>query len=90
MVSDEMNVGHMPVIESITEAREVNTILVGQAWLQAPILFEPHGLREMGDMASPKKMRALLPSFERGQLGLPKQGAPSGSCPSLQVQGQLP
>lgn len=83
-----MNTGHMPAIETVTEAREVNTTLVGQVWVINPALFEPHGLREVGEVVSQTEIKVLL--AKREQLGLQKQGAPGGTGPSLQTQAQLP
>lgn len=83
-----MSTGHVPATETITEAREAHSTLVGQVWVINPALFEPHGLRDVGGVVSQKEIGVLLP--KREQLGLQKQGAPSGSCSALQTHVQLP
>ena len=69
-----MSTGHVPATETITEAREVHTTLVGQVWVISPALFEPHGLREVGGSSFPKGNWGAV--TEEGAVRLAEAGGP--------------
>lgn len=81
-----MNVGHMLALTQSLRPGRFN-ITLGKVWVTSPTRFEPHGLREMGEVVSQKKIRVLL--LKREQLGLQKHFLVAVT-PSPRPQVQLP